>query len=106
MFQDNPKTKPFIRLKIIVQTIKIIEIDINLIWAWQIIIVDPKYILHTKQQAKKRITRIGQINHTTTDILIFYNVKIKRKIKCCYCKRTMMISESVCLEKKNSKFLQ
>lgn len=65
--------------KIIVKTIKIIETDINLIWTWQIIIVDSKYTLHTKQQAKGRITKIGQINHTTTDILIFYNVKIKKK---------------------------
>lgn len=81
IFQDNPKTKYPIYLKIIVRIMRLIDTGINLIQAWQIIFVDSKYILYTKEQAKGRITRIGQINYIIAYFLIYYDIKIEKKIK-------------------------
>ncbi len=57
------------------------DTGINLTQAQQIIIVDLKYILYIKEQAKRRITRIGDINYTTIHFLVCYDIKIERKIK-------------------------
>lgn len=53
------------------------KIRINLIQAWQIIIINPKYTLYTKKQVKRKTTRIKQINYTIVHILIYYNIKIE-----------------------------
>lgn len=70
-------------------------IGINLIQTWKIIIVDPKYNLYIKKQAKENITRIGQINCITAHFFICYNVKIERRIKYNYCNQARMIKETV-----------
>ncbi len=82
IFQDNPKTKHPIRPKIIVGIIRLMGTGINLTWARQIIIVDPKYNSNAEEQAKGKITRIGQINYIITPFLVCYDVKIERRIKC------------------------
>lgn len=105
-FQDDPKTKRLIRPRIIVGTMKLMGTGINLTRVRQIIIVDPEYTSYAEQQAEGRITRIGQINHTTAHILICYDVKIERRIKRRHCKRAMMISGTVRSEGENSKLLQ
>lgn len=61
--------------------IRLMEIGINLIQDRQIIIVDPKSISYAEKQAKRRITRIEQINCTTIYILVYYDIKIKKRIK-------------------------
>lgn len=87
-FQDDPKIKHLIRLKIIVGTMRLIGTGINLI---PNIIVNPKYTLYAKEQAEGRITRIAQIDSTMAHILVCYDVEIERRIKHCYCKRVKMI---------------
>lgn len=64
---------------------------INLIQAWQIIIVDFEYTLYAKEQVEKSITRIRQINYITVYFLVCYDVEIKKRIKCPHCKQAKLI---------------
>ncbi len=95
VFQNDPKTKRSIRPKIIIGTMKLMGNRINLTWAWQIIIVDPKYISYVEEQTEGRITRIGQTNCITAHFLVCYDVEIKRKIKRRHPKQTKMIKGTV-----------
>ncbi len=82
---------------------RLIGIGINLTQACQIIIIDLEYTLYAKEQAEGRITRIGQINYTMAHFLIYYNVKIEKRIKHCHCKRARMIKKTVQIEVEGGK---
>ncbi len=94
-FQDNLKTKRPIRLKIIVEIMRLMSTEINSTRARQIIIVDFEYTSYAKEQAERRITRIGQINCTMAHFLVCYVIVIERRIKHRYRKRAKMIKRSV-----------
>ena len=69
-FQDDPKTKLALRPKSIVGTMRLMDTEINLTRAEQIIVVEPEYISYAEEQAEERITRISQLNHTSALILV------------------------------------
>lgn len=94
-FPDDPKTKYSIRLKIIIRTMSLMGTGINLIRAWQIIIIDSVYTSYAEEKDKGRITRIGQINCITIHFLVCYNVGVEIRIKCCHHKYIKMIKETV-----------
>ena len=96
----SKKTKHPIHPRIIVGTMRLMGTGINLTRARQII--DPEYTSYAEQQAEGRITRIGQINHTTAYILVCYGVEIERRIKRRHRKRAMMIRGTVRPEKETS----
>lgn len=85
-FYDNQIIKSLLHLKIIIGMMSFMTIRINLIQAWQIIIVDLEYIFYVKEQVKTKIIRIRQINNIIIYILIYYIIKIESKIKYCYYK--------------------
>lgn len=94
-FQNISKTSCPICSKIILKIMRLIETEINLTQASQIIIIDSKYILYIKKQAERMITRIGQINYTTTYVFVWFNNEVQKRIKYCYCKRVKMIKRTV-----------
>lgn len=44
--------------------------EINLTRAKQIIVVELEYISYAAEKAEERITKIGQLNHTSAHILV------------------------------------
>lgn len=78
----------------------------NLTQAGQINIVDSKYISYVQQQTKKRIARIGQINHSTVHIFVRYNVKTEKKIKRHHYKCVIIIKRIVCPKTRKNKLLK
>lgn len=77
--------------------------EINLVLAWQIIIIDLKYILYAKEQVEGKITRIGQINCLMAHFLICYDIEIEKKIKHHNCKQAKMIKKTVQTEVKKDR---
>lgn len=66
---------------------RLLEIEIILTRARQIVIVDLDYNASSSNQAKKKISQIKQINKSIAYILVYTNVKIEQVIRKCYNKR-------------------
>ncbi len=81
-------------------------IEINLIRAWQIIIVDLEYTSYVKEEVERRITRIEQIHCTTTYFFVFYDIKIKRNIKRRHRKQARMLKGIIQTEAKRGGVFQ
>lgn len=93
--ENNPRTKNLIYSKNFFKMIRLIETEINLIQAQQIIIVDLKYTLYTKEQFKERIKKIEQINFIIAYNFIYYDIIIKKKIKNHHCKHIKIIKGTI-----------
>lgn len=52
-FQDDPKTKRALRPKSIVKTMRLMDTEINLTRAKQIIVVEPEYISYAENKLRK-----------------------------------------------------
>lgn len=95
LFQEYPKTDKFNSSCIIVSTLCLMGARITLTRACQIVITDPKYSFYPKEQTKKRISCIGQLNTMIVHFLVCYNVDVERKIKEQHKKRKDMAKATV-----------
>lgn len=80
-FQEYPKIDEFDSPYIIVSILRLMGAGITLTRAYQLVITNPEYSFYPKALTKKRISRISQLNTTTTHFLICWDVDIEKKIK-------------------------